>query len=287
MPLSPAPLAFFGHGSPLNALRRNRHTEAWQRFGRSIPKPRAILAVSAHWYVPGTRVLAQPRPPTIHDFNRGFPPELFAFEYPAEGSLPLAERVRELLAPLDVPLDRSWGIDHGAWSVLAHVFPEAGVPVVELSIDRTEPPVFHYELAARLRPLRDEGVFVFASGNVVHNLELCPQDAGPCARAGRAGAGNSTDLAKGALCDREASGAFDWALRYEERVCSLLARREQAPLIAYARDGDDARLSIPTPDHYLPLLYALALQRADEKPVILTRGVEMGALSMLSFAFEA
>ncbi|MGP6159126.1 MAG: 4,5-DOPA dioxygenase extradiol [Vulcanimicrobiaceae bacterium] len=257
---SPAPLAFFGHGTPLNALRRNRHTEAWERFGRSIPKPRAVLAISAHWYVPGTRVLAQARPPTIHDFNRGFPRELFEFDYPAAGDSPLAERIRALLAPLDVPLDRSWGIDHGAWSVLAHLFPDAGVPVVELSIDRTEPPAFHYKIAQKLAPLRDEGVFVFASGNVVHNLELC---------------------------DRETTAkAFDWAQRYEERVCALLAEPEHGPLIAYARDGDDARLSIPTPDHYLPMLYALALQRSDERPSILTRGVENGALSMLSFAFE-
>jgi 4,5-DOPA dioxygenase extradiol len=257
--VSPAPLAFFGHGSPMNALLRNPHTEAWASFGASFPTPRAILAISAHWYVPGTRVLAQARPPTIHDFNRGFPPELFAFEYPAAGSVALAERVRELLAPLDVPLDRSWGIDHGVWSVLAHVFPGAGVPVVELSVDRTEPPAFHYELAARLRPLRDEGVFVLASGNVVHNLEMCDRSAG--------------------------EGGYDWAARYEARFCELVERREHAPLVAYAGDGADARLAIPTPDHFLPALYALALQRDGEAPRVLARGVEMGALSMLSFAF--
>ena len=153
--LSPVPHAFFGHGSPMNALLRNRHTEAWESFARSISKPRAILAVSAHWYVPGTRITAHARPRTVHDFNRGFPKELFDFEYPAANSEALVARVRELLAPLEVASDTTWGIDHGAWSVLSHLFPDADVPVVELGIDRTEPPAFHYELGARLGPLRD------------------------------------------------------------------------------------------------------------------------------------
>jgi 4,5-DOPA dioxygenase extradiol len=170
---SPLPAIFFGHGNPLNALLRNSYTESWAAIGNSLPGLRAILCISAHWYLPGTAVTAMAAPRTIHDFG-GFPRELYEVQYPAPGNPELAARVRELLAPKSVELDqRSWGLDHGTWSVLCHVFPQADIPVVQLSMDETQPSEFHYEIAKRLAPLRDEGVLVIGSGNIVHNLHTC------------------------------------------------------------------------------------------------------------------
>ena len=164
------PAIFFGHGNPLNAIQRNVYTEGWSAIGNSLPRPRAILCISAHWYFPATAVTAMPAPRTIHDFG-GFPRELYEVQYPAPGSPPLAARVAELLAPISVTLDETeWGLDHGTWSVLCHVFPDADIPVVQLSMDDTHPPQFHYDLAKRLAPLRDEGVLIVGSGNLVHNL---------------------------------------------------------------------------------------------------------------------
>ena len=250
------PVAFFGHGSPMNALQRNRFTEAWAEFGSSIPRPRAILAISAHWYVPGTKVTAGSSPRTVHDFNRRFPPELFDLVYPAPGDETIAARVRALLDPVPVALDDRWGFDHGAWAVLVHAFPDAQIPVVELSIDRTKPAAFHYDLAARLAPLRDEGVLIIGSGNVVHNLEIW---------------------------DREDRSEHDWAVRFERRVRDLVIAQDHAPLVAYTTGGADATLSVPTPDHYLPLLYVIAQQREDDRVSVITHGVT-GTISMLSLA---
>lgn len=251
------PAAFFGHGSPMNALERNRYTEAWSAFGEAVPRPRAILAVSAHWYVTGTRVTVNDQPPTIHDFG-GFPRELFAFEYPAPGSPALAQRVHDLLAPVSVQLDDRWGLDHGTWSVLTHVFPHADVPVVQISVDRAQPPAYHYELAKRLGPMRDEGVLVIASGNVVHNLEIL--------RSGWKGA------------------APGWAARFSAEVLARIQRRDHASLIDYRSLGPEAQLAIPTPEHFLPLLYAIALQRDDDAIVPIVDGAAYEALDMLSFA---
>jgi 4,5-DOPA dioxygenase extradiol len=251
------PVIFFGHGSPMNTLARNEYTEAWRRLGAAVPKPKAILAISAHWFTRGTAVTAMARPKTLHDFG-GFPQALFDVQYPARGDPGLAARVRDLLAPTPVQLDQSWGLDHGTWSVLAHAFPEAGIPVVQLSMDGTKPARFHYELGKQLAPLRDEGVLVVGSGNVVHNLMLMQRGAGV--------------------------PAFDWAIRYNEAVRAALASGEHQALIEFERMGEDARLSVPTPEHYLPLLYIAGLQAEGETMTFSVDGYEGGSLGMLTAA---
>jgi 4,5-DOPA dioxygenase extradiol len=250
------PAIFFGHGNPLNALARNAYTEGWAAVGRDIPRPRAVLCVSAHWYVPFTAVTASPAPRTVHDFG-GFPRELYEFQYPAPGDAGLAARVRELLAPAEVGLDYRWGLDHGTWSVLRHVFPRADVPVVQLSIDETQPATFHYELAKRLAPLRDEGVLVMGSGNLVHNLHAY-------------------------AWGRHEVEPFDWAVRFEERARELLLAGNDTPLVAYETLGRDALLAAPTPDHYLPLVYVVALRREGERVTFPVEGVDGGSISMLT-----
>jgi 4,5-DOPA dioxygenase extradiol len=251
------PVIFFGHGSPLNTLARNQYTEAWRKLGATAPKPEAILTVSAHWVTRGTAVTAMARPRTIHDFG-GFPQALFDVQYQAPGDPGLAARVRDLLAPVPVQLDQTWGLDHGTWSVLAHAYPDAAIPVVQLSIDGTKPASFHYELARQLAALREEGVLIVGSGNVVHNLML---------------------MRRG-----EGAFAFDWAKRFNEKVRHALASRDHQALIAYERMGEDARLSVPTPEHYLPLLYIAALQAEGETMTFVVDGYEAGSLGMLSAA---
>jgi 4,5-DOPA dioxygenase extradiol len=250
------PAIFFGHGNPMNALARNAWTDAWAAIGASIPRPKAVLCVSAHWYLPATLVAAQSQPRTIHDFG-GFPRELFEVQYPAPGSPELARRVRELLAPAAVGLDESWGLDHGAWSVLCHVFPKADVPVVQLSIDDTRPAAFHYELAARLAPLRDEGVLIVGSGNLVHNLHAY-------------------------AWGRHPVEPLDWAVRFDARARELMTANDHAPLVNYESLGRDATLSAPTPDHYLPLLYVIAQQREGDEITFPVEGFDGGSISMLS-----
>jgi 4,5-DOPA dioxygenase extradiol len=252
------PSIFFGHGNPMYALESNKYTAAWEAVGASLPRPAAILSVSAHWYIRGCRVTAMARPRTIHDFG-GFPRALFEVQYPAPGSPTLARRVRDLLAPLvDARLDddekQGWGLDHGTWSVLVHAFPEADVPVVQLSIDAMQSPAWHYALAQRLAPLRDEGVLVIGSGNIVHNL--------------------------GRLTWAADTPPHDWAQRFSDWVYGHVAAGRHAPLIDYLSAGDDARLSAPTPDHYLPLLYVLALQQPGEPVGFPVAGIDMGAIDM-------
>lgn len=250
------PAIFFGHGNPMNALADNEYTRTWRTIGQSVPRPREILCISAHWYVPLVAVTAMERPRTIHDFG-GFPRELFEVEYPATGSPELAERVIGLLGDHVMKDTDQWGLDHGTWSVLCHVFPEADVPVVQLSINEAEPAAVHYQLAQRLAPLRDEGVLVIGSGNLVHNLHTYAW-------------GN------------EVREPFDWALRFEEKARSLMATGDHPPLVAYEELGRDAMLSAPTPDHYLPLLYVLALQRSGDKVSFPVEGFDGGSISMLS-----
>ncbi len=250
------PAVFIGHGSPMNALEDNAYTRAWQQFGAAIPKPKAILMVSAHWVTRGTAVTAMEAPPTIHDFG-GFPQALFDVRYPAPGDPALARRVHDLLAPLEVRLDHEWGLDHGAWSILLKMFPQADVPVVQLSIDATQPNAFHLETGRRLGALRDEGVLLMASGNVVHNLRTIRRNNGV---------------------------EYDWAKRFNDAMRDSLLRGDNAALAGYVRLGADAQLSVPTPEHFQPLLYIAGARREDESLRILADGIEMGSISMLSIA---
>lgn len=253
------PTILFGHGNPLNALHTNAWTQGWTAIGQRLPRPRAVLAVSAHWYLPGTALTAMTEPRTIHDFG-GFPRELFEVQYPAPGDVGLVHRTRKLLQPLEVRADLSWGLDHGTWSVLRHVFPDADVPVVQLSIDESQPPAFHYELGRRLRPLRDEGILLIGSGNVVHNLHTY-------------------------AWGRRQVEPFDWALRFETRVRELMLQGNHEALTDYESLGRDAELSIPTPDHYLPLLYVLGAVEPGEPVAFPVEGVDGGSISMLSVQF--
>jgi 4,5-DOPA dioxygenase extradiol len=252
----PMPAIFFGHGNPMNALMNNAYATGWAAIGTKISRPKAVLSISAHWYCPGTSVTAMPAPRTIHDFG-GFPSELYQIQYPAAGDLALASRVQTLLAPIPVIGDDQWGLDHGTWAVLCHVFPRADVPVVQLSIDKTQPAAFHYEIGKRLAPLRDEGVLIIGSGNLVHNLHTY-------------------------AWGRRLVGPCDWAVRFEKRVRELLLTADDDPLIAYETLGPDAMLSIPTPDHYLPLLYVIGLRKQGEQTSFPVEGVDGGSVSMLA-----
>jgi 4,5-DOPA dioxygenase extradiol len=254
---SQMPAIFFGHGNPLNALARNAYTEGWSAIGKAIPRPTAVLCVSAHWYLPGTAVTAMSAPRTIHDFG-GFPRELYEVQYPAPGSPELARRVQGLLKPSEVELDeKSWGLDHGTWSVLCHVFPQAEIPVVQLSIDETKPPEFHYQLGKRLAPLRDEGVLIIGSGNLIHNLHTY-------------------------AWGRHEVEPFDWAVRFETQAREFLIAGNDAPLVDYESLGRDAILAAPTPDHYLPLLYVMGLRRKGEVVSFPVEGFDGGSISMLT-----
>ncbi len=250
------PVIFFGHGNPMNALSKNAYTDRWASIGNAIPRPKAVLSVSAHWYLPACAVTANLTPPTIHDFG-GFPRELYEVQYPAPGSPELARRVQGLLAPVSVGLDASWGLDHGTWAVLRHVFPEADIPIVQLSINETQPPQFHYDIGKRLAALRAEGVLIVGSGNIVHNLHTY-------------------------AWGTHGVAPFDWAVRFEKHARELLVKGDDARLIAYERLGRDAQLSIPTPEHYLPLLYVLGLRRRNEQVSFPVQGVDGGSVSMLA-----
>jgi 4,5-DOPA dioxygenase extradiol len=250
------PAVFFGHGNPMNAIGSNTWTEGWWRIGAGLPRPASILSISAHWYGPGTGVTANTAPRTIHDFG-GFPAELYQVQYPAPGDPALANRVRDLLAPIDVTLDDSWGLDHGSWSVLKHAFPAADIPVVQLRIDEIQPSSFHFEVGRRLAPLRAEGVLVVGSGNLVHNLHTY-------------------------AWGRHSPDPYDWAVRFENAARDLMLAGNFDPLISYESLGKDALLSIPTPDHYLPLLYVLGCQQQGESIRFPVEGVDGGSISMLT-----
>ena len=256
----PMPAAFIGHGSPMNTLEENRYTSAWRAFGRALPRPRAVLCVSAHWYVHGTAVTAMPNPRVIHDFY-GFPPALFAFDYPAPGAPDVAHEVAEVLKPAHCGLDLdSWGIDHGTWSVLAHVFPKADIPVLQLSLHAGQGADYHLALGERLAPLRARGVFILGSGNIVHNLRRI-------------------EFSK-------PDSAFDWGLRFDEAVHARMTT-DPSSLPEVARHPDYA-LSVPTDEHFLPLYYFAGLCHAAREPArAFVSGCTMGSISMTSYVLGA
>src|SRR5262249_14287144 len=250
------PAIFFGHGNPMNAISENDYTAGWRRVGERIARPRAILSVSAHWFVPSTGVTVSAAPRTIHDFG-GFPRELYRVQYPAPADAALARRVRAMLAPIPVSLDDSGGLDHGTWWVLRHVYPAADVPVVQLSIDESQPASFHFEVGRRLAPLREDGILIVGSGNLVHNLHAY-------------------------AWGRHLPEPYDWAVRFESRARELLLSGDSAPLVAYESLGKDALLSVPTPDHYLPLLYVIGGRQGSDAISFPVEGVDGGSISMLS-----
>lgn len=252
------PAIFFGHGNPMNALVKNDWTEAWETIGKTIQTPRAILCISAHWYLPETLVTAMAAPRTIHDFG-GFPDELFRIQYPAPGDPKLAHQICDLLQPIYIGLDHKWGLDHGTWSVLCHVFPNADVPIVQLSIDKTQPATFHFELGGRLAPLRDEGILICGSGNLVHNLHTYSWG-------------------------RHMPELYDWAMQFEATARELMQNGDFEALINYETLGHEALLSIPTPDHYLPLLYVLGTARENDAISFPVEGADGGSISMLTIS---
>jgi 4,5-DOPA dioxygenase extradiol len=253
------PAIFFGHGNPMNALADNEYSRAWAAIGRSIPPPKAVLCISAHWYIPATAVTAMPQPRTIHDFG-GFPRELFEVQYLAPGSPELAARVSELLGGNGLLDEIHWGLDHGTWSVLIHLYPRADVPVIQLSINESEPAGYHYDLGKKLAPLRDEGVLIIGSGNVVHNLHTY-------------------------AWGKHGVEPFDWAMRFDEKARELISGRDHEPLVNYETLGRDALLSAPTPDHYLPLLYVLGAATEDDKISFPVSGFDGGSISMTAVQF--
>lgn len=248
------PALFIGHGSPLNTLADNPHTRAWRRLGERLPRPRAVLVISAHWFVPQTAVTVMAAPRTLHDFH-GFPQALHEFAYPAPGSPELAARVQACLRPLPVVPDTSWGLDHGAWSVLAHLFPAADIPVAQLSLNRRQAPPFHAGLGARLAVLREEGVLILGSGNLVHNLALM--------RPGE---------------------PFGWASAFEERVRQAIDENDLEALLDWPSLSEHAALAVPTPEHFLPLLYVLPTRQEGERIGYPVSGIDMGSLGMSSVA---
>jgi 4,5-DOPA dioxygenase extradiol len=252
------PVLFLGHGSPMNAIEENQFVTGFRDIAKTLPQPNAILCISAHWYTKGTKVTAMEMPKTIHDFG-GFPPELFAVQYPAKGSPELALETKELLQPLAVELDDTWGLDHGAWSVIKHLYPEANVPVIQLSIDYSKPPEYHFELAKQLSDLRYKGILIVGSGNIVHNLRLVDYP----------------------NFDKDNYG-YDWAIEAREIVNNYLLDGNFKPLFDYERQSKALQLAIPTPEHFLPLLYTLGLKEEKEELSLFNDKLVAGSLSMTS-----
>jgi 4,5-DOPA dioxygenase extradiol len=256
------PAVFFGHGSPMIALETNATSQGWEAIAAAIPRPRAILAISAHWETRGTTILAMARPRTIHDFGASFPKALFDMQYPAPGDPALAQRVAELLSPTPVHLDTSeWGFDHGTWSVLVKAYPQADIPVIQLSLDVTISPDERLAIGGKLAALRDEGVLIMGTGNIVHNLPA--MDWGNRDRA-----------------------PFDWSARFLGEIKDAILKDEPARVAGFARLGDDARRAAPTPEHFWPLLYVLGARLPGDTVRLVNDQIEHGSLGMTSLVFE-
>ncbi len=259
------PILFVGHGSPTNAIEDNEFSLRWQKMAKEIPVPKAVIIVSAHWLTRGTHITAMPQPKTIHDFG-GFSRELFEVQYPAPGSPALAKETASLITTTNVGLDHDWGLDHGAWSVIKHMYPDANIPVLQLSIDYHKPPIYHYEVIKELTALRKKGVLILGSGNMVHNLGIM-------------------HLPKG-FEDINKEYGYDWAIEMNEIFKQKIANGDHTALVNYEKLHKDAKLAIPTPDHYYPLLYILGLQRKNEEPTFFNDKAIAGSLTMTSVKFS-
>jgi 4,5-DOPA dioxygenase extradiol len=256
------PVLFIGHGSPMNGIENNLFSNNWKQLAKEIPTPKAVLVISAHWLSKGTRITAMDFPPTIHDFG-GFPKELFDVQYPAPGNSELAKETASIITSTQVELDHDWGLDHGTWTIVRHMYPEANIPVLQLSIDYTKPPQYHYDLAKELYQLRKKGVLIFGSGNIVHNLRMV--------------AWNKID---------KPEYGYDWAIEMNEKFKKLIANDDHNRLINYQQLGKEALLSIPTPEHYLPLLYTLGLKGKNETTSFFNDKAVGGSLTMTSVQFN-
>jgi 4,5-DOPA dioxygenase extradiol len=254
---APMPVLFAGHGSPMNAIEENEFVTGFRQIAGTIPRPNAILCISAHWETRGTYVTAMERPRTIHDFG-GFPRALFEVQYPAPGSPELAEETRRIIKTAEIGLDEQWGLDHGAWSVVKHFYPLADIPVIEMSLDYSRPAQYHYELAKELAPLRRKGVLIMGSGNMVHNLRMVAWD------------------------KLETPFGFDWALEAAQKMKNAILSGDHRPLIDYSSQGRTFDLAIPTPEHFLPLLYALALKEEKDAVSLFNDEPVGGSLTMTS-----
>lgn len=251
------PVLFLGHGSPMNAIEENEFVTGFRNIAKGIPKPNAILCISAHWETKGTLVTAMENPTTIHDFG-GFPKELFAVQYPAPGSPDLAKQTKSLITKTEVGLDDKWGLDHGAWSVIKHLYPNADIPVIQMSIDYSQTPQYHYELAQQIKSLREKGVLVIGSGNMVHNLHMV------------------------AWKQLNENFGFDWAIEANEKMKKFILSGDHKQLINFRSQGKAFDLAIPTPEHYLPLLYSLALKEEKDEVSLFNDKAVAGSLTMTS-----
>lgn len=261
-PTEKMPVLFLGHGNPMNAIEENEFVTGFRNIGKTIPKPKAILVISAHWETRGTFVTAMDKPETIHDFG-GFPKALFDFQYPAPGSPELANETKSIITKTQVGLDDKWGLDHGAWSVITHLYPKADVPVVQMSIDHTQNAQYHYDLAKQLAALRNKGVLIVGSGNMVHNLGMVAWDK------------MNTD-----------SYAYDWAAEASEKMKKYILSDDHQPLINFKSQGSAFNLAIPTPEHFLPLIYTLALKEQNEKITLFNDKAVAGSLTMTSVKID-
>ena len=257
------PVLFLGHGSPMNAIEENEFVAGFRNIGKTIPKPKAVICISAHWETLGTKITAMEKPKTIHDFG-GFPKALFEIQYPAPGNPELAEEIQKSVQKTAVGLDQTWGLDHGSWSVIKHLYPQADVPVLEISIDYSKPPQYHYDLAKELAWLRNKGVLIIGSGNMVHNLGLV--------------AWNKMNVD---------NYGYDWAIEASTKMKNLILDGDHNSLIKYDLMGNSFKYAIPTPEHFLPLLYTLALKNENEKITIFNDKAMAGSLTMTSIKIDS